>query len=117
MESMTEMADQPTFGLDSVLEALRSDLLAAQRGASSGNVGLTIKDAEVELAFTVEAKAGGGGQVNLKVFGVGLGGGLSKERSDSSVHRIKITLVPLPGSDRAIAGGQRSKETEDQASG
>jgi hypothetical protein len=106
---MTDKADPQTFGLDKVLDALRNDLLSAQKKASAGNVGLTIKDAEVEIAFTVESKGGGQGEVNLKVFGVGLGGGLSKERSDSSVHRLKLTLAPLPGSDHAIAGGRRNR--------
>ena len=111
---MADMTDQPSFGLDRVLEALRRDLLAAQRSATSASAGLMIKDAEVELAFTVEAKAGGGGEINLKVFGVGVGGGLDRERSDSSVHRIKLTLVPLPGADRAIAGGQHAHGPSDE---
>lgn len=111
---MTEMMDYPTFGLDKVLDALRNDLLAAQLRASSANLGLAIKDAEVEISFTVEAKASGGGQVNLKVFGVGLGAGLCKDRSDSSVHRLKLTLTPLPGSDRAVAGGAQNRAAEDR---
>jgi hypothetical protein len=114
---MADMTDQPTFGLDKVLEALRHDLLAAQRGASAENVGLAIKETEVELSFTVEAKAEGGGKLELKVFGIGLGGGGSKAKSDSSVHRIKITLTPLPGSDRALAGGQRDHSQVNQDSG
>jgi hypothetical protein len=107
---VTETTDQPTFGLDKVLEALRNDLVSAQQTASSGNVGLTIKETEVELAFTVEAKTGGGGKVNLRVFGVGVGGGLSKEKSDSTVHRIKLVLAPGPG--RALAGGQRGRRSD-----
>lgn len=114
---MTDGADQPTFGLDKVLEALRNDLLAAQVAATGENAGLTIKETEVELAFTVEARTGGGGSVNLKVFGVGIGGGASKDRSDSSVHRVKITLAPLPGSNRAIAGGQPSRAGQEQGGG
>ena len=109
---MTDTAEPPTFGLDKVLDALRNDLLAAQEKAAAKNAGLTIKDAEVEIAFTVESKRGGKGEVNLKVFGVGLGGGLSKHSSDSSVHRLKITLTPLPDSDRAIAGGRRGSESD-----
>src|SRR6266568_3256119 len=85
MTDMADPTDQPTFGLDRVLQALRLDLLAAQQRASAENAGLTIKDAEVELAFTVEAKTGGGGKINLRVFGVGAGGGLTREKGDSSV--------------------------------
>jgi hypothetical protein len=117
MGSVTDGADQPTFGLDKVLEALRNDLLAAQKAASTENAGLTIKETEVELAFTVEAKTGGGGNVNLKVFGVGIGGGASKEKNDSSVHRVKITLTPLAGTNRAIAGGQPGQESRKQSGG
>jgi hypothetical protein len=98
-------AEQPTFGLDTVLAALSNDLLQAQAAAEDKQVGLKIKETEVELSFTVEAKTGVEGGINLRVFGVGLGGGASRDRTDSSVHRVKLTLIPLAGTDRAVAGG------------
>jgi hypothetical protein len=48
---MTDKADQPTFGLDKVLEALRNDLLAAQVAATKENAGLTNPHVSLEDAL------------------------------------------------------------------
>ena len=87
--------DEATFGLDEVLGALSADLRSAQRiAAANDGVGLVVGSAEVEIAFTVEHSRGGGGGVNLKVFGVGIDGKGEKSTSEEAVHRIKLTLQP-----------------------
>ena len=54
--------EEATFGLDEVLQALSHDLLRAQKRAEKEAFGLYLRDAEVELSFTVEkATTGGGG--------------------------------------------------------
>jgi hypothetical protein len=88
--------------LDEVLGALSADLRSAQRiAAANHGVGLVVKEAEVELAFTIEAAKEGGLGLNLRVFGVGVGGKAAKTTSEETVHRIKLTLQPSGGpSDR-----------------
>jgi hypothetical protein len=82
-----------TFGLDEVLHALGRDLLRAEQQAKQQAFGLYVKDAEVELSFTVEKSAKGGGGLNLKVFGVGFSGEGQQLRDSVSVHRIRLSLI------------------------
>jgi hypothetical protein len=104
---MSDSTPAPTFGLDRVLAALRDDLLAAETAASKGSYGLGIKEAEVELSFTVGQANEAGGKLDFRVFGVGVGAGATRSKTDSSVHRISLRLVPVSGSaDRAVAGEQ-----------
>jgi hypothetical protein len=98
------MSDEPEFGLDKVLEALGHDLVKAQVAAEKGGFGLVVGDAEVEISFTVEKAREGGGGVNLKVFGVGVGGGATLNSSQASVHRITLKLHPKNDDTQVVAG-------------
>jgi hypothetical protein len=91
-EAVTTPEDA-TFGLDEVLHALGRDLLRAEEQAKQQAFGLYVKDAEVELSFTVEKSSKGGGGLNLKVFGVGFSGEGEQLRDSVSVHRIRLSLV------------------------
>jgi hypothetical protein len=99
VETAAEADD--TFGLDEVIAALSRDLKKAQEeAAKAGPFGLYLGEAKVELQFTVQrssSKEGGGG-VNFRVFGVGLGldGKATAGSSNESVQRIELTLVPGP---------------------
>ena len=95
------MENRTTFGLDSVLAALGRDLEAAQKGAAAHAFGLYVDTAEVELAFTVEGSDEGGGDLNLKVFGVGFGGDVKHQSSQETVHRITLTLSPKKSGSRS----------------
>jgi hypothetical protein len=90
-----------TFGLDEVIAALGRDLKKAQADAETeGAFGLYFGEATVELQFTVQrthSREGGGG-LNFRVFGVGLGANAKATAgsSDETVHRIELRLVPAP---------------------
>jgi hypothetical protein len=86
--------EESTFGLDDVLSALSGDLKRAQDQAKEAGVGLFLREVEVELAFTVERSRDVGGGINLKVFGVGFGGGGKLGASSETVHRIQLKLGP-----------------------
>jgi hypothetical protein len=101
-----------TFGLDEVLHTLGRDLMRAEARAKQRAYGLYVKDAEVELSFTVEKSNKRGGGLNLKVFGVGFSGEGEHVQDSVSVHRIRLSLTTddaeHPG-DTASKSQQASK--------
>ena len=55
---------------------------------------------DFDVAVSAEETAKGGGKASLAVMGVGLSGGGGKEKSASSVSRIKFEImIVLPGKD------------------
>lgn len=96
MNELPTASTSETFGLDRVLQALSADLRAAQEAAvSDGAFGLGLAEAEVALSVTVERerKRGAGGGIKINV--IALGGKAESTQSDSTVHHIKLKLVPL----------------------
>jgi Trypsin-co-occurring domain 2 len=94
------------FGIPDVLKALRYDIEQSQKNLLDANKKPVMKLAsgDVEIAFTVESKGKGKVGVNLKVFGVGFEAGGEKERTTSTVHRLRLKLEPSDGTTSGILG-------------
>jgi hypothetical protein len=98
---------EPTFGLDEMLQALRRDLVAANKTLADGTPILNVGEVEIEVAFTLERSTEKGGGVNFKVFGVGVEAGGKGATGRSYTNRVKITLTPPR--PYGVAGGQESE--------
>lgn len=86
-----------TLGLDVVLAALRRDLIASRQATvEEGAYGLGVAQAQVELNITVAETSSKGGHGGVEVKVVSFGGRREKITQDQRVHRIALTLVPVP---------------------
>ncbi|MFE1781270.1 trypco2 family protein [Streptomyces sp. NPDC059506] len=86
-----------TLGLDVVLAALRRDLIASRKATvEEGAYGLGVAQAQVELNITVTETSSKGAHGGVEVKVVSFGGQREKITQDQRVHRIALTLVPVP---------------------
>lgn len=89
--------DPKRIGLADMLQALRSELLAAQKNVANGSEAplLNLEGAEVEVKFTVKKGASGKLGADVHFFAVELGGKYGVEE----VHRLTLKLQPPKGAD------------------
>lgn len=97
------MADDNLVELAAAIEAVREQLIAAQRAGVSRP--LSFRVGEVEIEFTGEVKRVAGGGVGVKFWVVSADG--KAERSSGSTHKVKIRLVPQgrDGTSFTVTGG------------
>ncbi|WP_331722294.1 trypco2 family protein [Streptomyces canus] len=95
-----EIVEDATLGLPEVLVALGQDLLAAQdRARQDGGFGLAVERATVELELIITKGSGKAGTAGIRVWGVGLGGEVTRQHSDVASHKIVLRLIPTPDAD------------------
>lgn len=85
------VADDDLVELAAAIEAVREQLIAAQRAGVGQSLSFTVGEVEIEFVGEVKRVAGGG--VGLKFWVISADG--KAERSSGSTHKVKIKLVPL----------------------
>lgn len=113
---MTEDEEQePGLGLDEVLAALRTDLVAA-RGHAGDEYGLGVREVEIELSVEVRRERSAEGSVGAKWFVLSGDAGGRVSREDTATHRIRLTLGPTAGGPQgaAVADGMVGAPIADQ---
>ncbi|MDL5155288.1 trypco2 family protein [Actinomycetospora termitidis] len=113
------MADDedPGLGLDTVLKALRHDLLAAQEDGGP-TTGLAVQSVEIELSVEVSRRIGANGEVGAKWFVLTASASGEGSRERTSTNRITLTLGPLSsGTDTTPATTERPIAGPDVSSG
>lgn len=115
---MADEEDEPGLGLDTVLKALRHDLLEAQRDGDGDNTGLAVQSVQIELSVEVTRHRNASGEVGAKWFV--LSGSASGEvsRDRTNTNRITLTLGPLSsGTDATPATTERPIAGADVSAG
>lgn len=105
-----EQEQDPGLGLDEVLAALRSDLVAA-RGHGGDEYGLGVREVEIELSVEVRRRREAEGSVGAKWFVLSADAGGTASREHTATHRIRLTLAPVaatPGAATPGANGEAS---------
>ncbi|WP_433800551.1 trypco2 family protein [Actinomycetospora sp. CA-084318] len=109
--------DEQGLGLDTVLKALRHDLLEAQQDGGP-TTGLAVQSVEIELSVEISRRVSANGEVGAKWFV--LSGSASGEgsRKRTSTNRITLTLGPLSaGTDSTPATTERPIAGADVSAG
>lgn len=84
-----------SLNLQRVVESLRCELAEMMRQREVKGPRFTVERAEVELSIEVSTEGGANGEVKFSVLGTGVSVGGSGKASESSIHKLKLTLLPL----------------------
>jgi hypothetical protein len=102
-EFVQKTLEEVTEGVAKAQESCkgRAEIGATRASWPSGKKAGSQREIEFDVAVCVTESSGKGGKVSIAVWGLGLGGGKTKEAHTSTTNRIKFTIpvVYLPASD------------------
>ena len=84
------MVSEPGVGLAEAIDAVRAELLAAQRSGRAEALRFSVGKVVVELGGELKTTGGGGAGVKFWVVSVDTKG----ERSSSATHKVSVELIP-----------------------
>lgn len=104
--------DKDEIPLGAAVAAVRRELKIAMAGADK-DLGLEVKEIEVELTVEFGRRTGGGGGVNVLGF---VQAKADTERTNTHLHRVKLVLSPsvvseTTGEDEALRLSAARKRT------
>jgi hypothetical protein len=102
---MANNENQPV-GLAEAIQNLRQEMTRAIEQAKGQELRFDLDEVELDLGVEVKREAGVDGKVSFKVFGTGIEAGGKGSQSQTSTHRMKITLKPPAGSIKVSDEGR-----------